>query len=432
MRILHVGNIANNAYNNAKFLRRKGVEADVLTYDYFHIMGQPEWEDARFDFVLDEFNPQWNQVDLQGFQCPSWFFREELASHVPNRRKQRFRGQFRLERLARDPVRWLHAFLTYRLLGAGGTDRHRPRLTDFLKVYPSRTWFQKWFRDYDLIQAYATEPIHAMLFAPERPYLAYEHGTMRDIPFENSTTGRLLALAYRKAGKVIITNPDVIGSARRLGLANIRFIPHPVDETKYCPQPTPLRDQLINRYQTGLILFAPSRHNWALKGNDRLIRAFAQFCKETASAPILILCEWGQQVDRSRTLIRELGLEKAVVWTAPLNKMRLIEYYNAADVVLDQFTIGTFGTVTPEAMACGKPVVLHFDRAIHEWCYAEMPPVLCAKEEKEIFRWMMDLDGNRQTCARIGQASREWIEKYHGWELVADRQIEIYRELLQQ
>jgi glycosyltransferase involved in cell wall biosynthesis len=59
-----------------------------------------------------------------------------------------------------------------------------------------------------------------------------------------------------------------------------------------------------------------------------------------------------------------------------------------------------------------------------------MPPVLSAKEEKEIFGWMVELGGSPQARAQIGQASREWIEKHHGWELVADRQIEIYRELL--
>lgn len=44
MRVLHVGNIAKNAYHNAEFLRRRGVEADVLCYDYPPIMGQPEWK----------------------------------------------------------------------------------------------------------------------------------------------------------------------------------------------------------------------------------------------------------------------------------------------------------------------------------------------------------------------------------------------------
>ena len=56
VRILHVGNIANNAYNNAKFLRRKGVEADVLCYDYTHVMANELWllhRLQRYDEVVD-------------------------------------------------------------------------------------------------------------------------------------------------------------------------------------------------------------------------------------------------------------------------------------------------------------------------------------------------------------------------------------------
>jgi glycosyltransferase involved in cell wall biosynthesis len=429
--VLHIGNIANNAYNNAKFLRRKGIEADVLCYDYTHVMGQPEWEDATIDGVLDEFNPQWDQVSLNGFQRPAWFIQEELAPRVPGRRKQRFRGQFRLERLARDPMGWAQVFVKYQLDCLLSGVEPRPRLMDFLKVYPCRKWFEQWFKGYDLIQAYATEPIHAMLFGRGQPYVAFEHGTMREIPFEDSTMGRLLTLAYRKAGKIIITNPDVISAANRLGLNNFLFIPHPVDETKYRPRPTSLRASLHERYQTDLILFAPSRHNWVLKGNDLLIRAFARLCKAVPQRPLLILCDWGQEMARSRQLIEELGIQARVAWIPPLSKMKLIDYYNASDVVLDQFTIGTFGTVTPEAMACAKPVVLHFDRQVHEWCYAEMPPVVTARTEEEIFTRLMELVEDPARRAAIGQASREWIVKYHGWELVADRQTAVYRELLQ-
>src|SRR5437867_7691925 len=93
MKILHVGNIANNAYNNAKFLRRKGVEADVLCYDYTHVMAQPEWEDAKFEEQPDEFHPRWDQYDLHGFKRPHWFLQEELARRVPGPRTQWFRSE---------------------------------------------------------------------------------------------------------------------------------------------------------------------------------------------------------------------------------------------------------------------------------------------------------------------------------------------------
>lgn len=429
MKVLHMGNIANNAYNNAKFLRRKGVEADVLCHDYRHVMGQPEWEDATFSGSVDEFEPDWTSIDLGDFCRPAWFKQENIIKGSVFR-KQLFKGQFRIENLAyRLPMLWLWILISYlkcRRTGSSPT----PCMLDVWSHARYRKRFEEWFDGYDLIQAYSTDPIDAWMFSGDRPYVAFEHGTMREIPFENSARGRLLSLAYRQAGKVVITNPNVVAAARRLGLSKFLFIPHPVDETKYRPLRTPLRESLVNRYQSELILFAPSRHNWALKGNDALLKAFARCIKSFPGKLVLILNEWGQEVAQSKALIEALGVGDRIVWTPPLNKMKLIEYYNAADVVLDQFTIGTFGTVTPEAMACGKPVMLYFAREVHEWCYGEMPPVVSARTEEQIFAGLMELLGSPGHRTAVGHASREWIEKYHGWELVADRHIEVYRELL--
>jgi glycosyltransferase involved in cell wall biosynthesis len=73
-RILHIGNIANNAYNNAKLLIRAGFECHVICYDYYHIMGCPEWEDADFDEPLDyHFSPDWAAVNTNGFERQRWF-----------------------------------------------------------------------------------------------------------------------------------------------------------------------------------------------------------------------------------------------------------------------------------------------------------------------------------------------------------------------
>ena len=84
--ILHVGNIANNAYLNSKFLREIGIKSDVLCYDYYHIMGCPEWEDAKIigDHGND-FNPDWEKVDLNGFKRPNWFFQNSLEEIAQQR-----------------------------------------------------------------------------------------------------------------------------------------------------------------------------------------------------------------------------------------------------------------------------------------------------------------------------------------------------------
>ena len=58
-RVLHIGNIANNAYVNAKILNKAGLDCDVMCYDYYHIMGCPEWEDADIEGeIKDQFSDQ--------------------------------------------------------------------------------------------------------------------------------------------------------------------------------------------------------------------------------------------------------------------------------------------------------------------------------------------------------------------------------------
>ena len=80
LRILHVGNIANNAFINARLLRTTGVECDVMCYDYYHIMGCPEWEEGDFSREPeDHFRPDWTRVEMKEFRRPRWFAQGPLA-----------------------------------------------------------------------------------------------------------------------------------------------------------------------------------------------------------------------------------------------------------------------------------------------------------------------------------------------------------------
>ncbi len=439
MRILHIGNIANNAYNNAKFLRRKGIEADVLCYDYRHVMAEPEWEEAEFETEVDEYHPDWSRVNLNGFRRPEWFrhitLNEQNRDHFKGRTR-RFRGQFRLEwklMRAKESVRAAGQYLKlwwsfHRLV------RHRRdplRYHDVSSAAPLVRYLSPFMKGYDIIQAYGLhEPRLALLGAPKTPLVAFEHGTMRDFPFEDNANGRWISLAYKKARKVIITNADSILAAKRMGLDNVEFIPHPIDETKFSPQLTPLTADLRNAQGCEFVLFCPARQNWALKGNDKVIRAVAEILKRGKLDAVLFLCAWGQEIDQSRQLIEELGIGSRVIWLPPLNKMNLVQFYNAADVVLDQFTLGAFGTTTPEAMACGKPVMLYFNDEVHKWCFPEMPPVVSTFTVQEISRRLVDLLNSPQERREMGRRARVWVEQYHGWELVANRHIRVYREIL--
>lgn len=435
MKVAHVGNIANIAYLNTKFLRRLGIEADLYYYDFDICLAQPEWEDANIEGEVDFMDQGWRKkVIIRDYQQPDWAHAISMGTRqwgikIPFANPQGGRFPAFLAKWQRRMNRLFPAWQQYRVVRNRlchlNIDITLKQSVFYFDIYR----FHEIVKSYDLIQAYGLEPINCLV--EQKPYIAYEFGTMRDIPFENSMRGRLLAVAYQQANQVIITNPDVLPMAKRLGLKNYVFIPHPVDEEKFCPGESQIRQQLEQEFGNDLVvLFAPARHDWAVKGTDKMIWAVGHLIKELKDTRIvLILTTWGQEIEKSKALIATEDIAHRVVWLPLLPKRKMVEYYRAADIVLDQFNIGTFGLATAEAMACGKPVVTHFDPKTHEWCFVEMPPVLRAYTKEDIFERLRELVKDPQEKQRIGQHSRDWIVRYHNWRRVAQEHIKVYRAI---
>ncbi len=74
IKILHIGNIANNGYIASTILNTDEVESHLLVMDYYHTHGCPEWESAEVEGDwLNDFLPAWHKVNLHGFQRPVWY-----------------------------------------------------------------------------------------------------------------------------------------------------------------------------------------------------------------------------------------------------------------------------------------------------------------------------------------------------------------------
>jgi glycosyltransferase involved in cell wall biosynthesis len=435
VRVLHVGNIANNAYLNAKLQRRAGIEADALC-DEWHIFAQPEWEDADLDGAFEAQEQLASHAAAVGWTRPDWVL--GLRSWDPDFGEEPWLEERLvvlkdLPRLAlrRQQLGSLYAPLRpvlgrdLRVLDLAHASMWRRRLERRVGS------LQALFAAYDVVQLYGLHPALLPLGLARVPYISFEHGTMREYPFEDFWRGRLLALGYRLSDRVLITNADVVEQARLLALeeGSYAFVPHPLDETRYRPGLSELRAE-VERDGFDFMLLCPSRHDWHVKGLDRLLYAFAELVRSDRPKAVLFFLDWGQEVQRSRTLVQELGVEGNVRWSPPLPKVRLIDAYRAADIVCDQFLIGTFGAVAPEAMACGTPVIMAFDDAIHKWCFSELPPVVDARTPEQIYSALRRLAEDEAERARLGQLGRDWIERHHGWRLVVDRHLEIYEEVL--
>ncbi len=130
---------------------------------------------------------------------------------------------------------------------------------------------------------------------------------------------------------------------------------------------------------------------WDVKGNDRLLNAFAKFLLEGNKAH-LTLMDWGYEEDvaAAKKLIKEHGIEENVTWMLPVSKPTLIKLINEADVVFDQFLFGSTGTLGLEAMSCGTPVCMHLGE-YHNRFYGEQAPVAEARTEEQIYHQMHKL-----------------------------------------
>lgn len=532
LRVLHIGNIANNAYLVAKFLRRAGVEADVLSYDYYHAMGTPEWEELSItrDYG-DDYRPRFSSDDIGNYERPRWFVSgpfalciqylmasassegRERADHlwnllkraqlsdtsrvaydrdpdalVPDRSRepwsrrltrffQRATGflvmlPYRSARLAGRVVYWsllamgfrgaadrffrlamglgvvritlnclvtvraAHSDLTrfkglrddFKTLFVGRPDQLS--LSDFVRYLAITEPLERLFSKYDIVQAYATDPI-LPLVCGKTPFVAFEHGTLRDFIRDNNPLHRLTALAYRKADHVFITNGDCQEHARWLGCENATAMLHPIDIEQHRQRDEDAIASLRERYGADLLLFCPIRHDWAVKGTDVHIRALPEICARVGGRVVLVLAPWGLQIDDSRCLIRKLGCEASVAWLErPLCRIELVRHMQAADVVLDQMTLPHFGATAPQALAAGTPVVMSYKPNSTAWIVEEPAPILPAFNPEEVTKAVIAaLDPAWRT--NFKDRARAWIDTHHHNDRVVRDHLTAYRRILE-
>ncbi len=385
-RVVLIGNLAGTAYAMLRPLARKGIDARLFVSRAEKTMALPQWEDPE----LKGSRPDW--LHVYG-PAPGG---SALGSGSIIRRLQSLLARI-------DTAR--------RLLGA-----------DLIHSFTG-SLFQSW--------------LWVLLFGvlKLKPYIACATGSdIRELAQGSGARSVLMRLYFRRAARTLLLNLDMGPLADGLGLSNAEFFPFAIDTRKYSPQP------VARRYgQEGeLLFFMPSHLDWGVtddapgrnstKGNDRFLRAFARALAEGARAH-LVLLDRGPDRLVARELIEELGIAKSVTFLGEMPKNELVELFRMADVVVDQFDVGAFGATGLEAMACGKPVMIHINDQCAARCYAELPPVLNCRSEAEI------LDAIRRARdvawrEEIGQKARAFIVRHHDAEAVGDRLIELYARIL--
>lgn len=172
----------------------------------------------------------------------------------------------------------------------------------------------------------------------------------------------------------------------------------------------------------GLTDSTPGRNS--TKGNDRFIRALLRAMDEGVDAECVIL-DRGPDRKIIRKMIESSKHGEKFFWRPHLNRDELFEEMANSDIVVDQFDVGGLGGLAIEAMAIGRAVLLHLETKGMPIVYPQLPPVLNAKSEEEIYQ-SIKANQDRGKPLEIGLRAHDWVNAYHSWKTCLDTLLFYY------
>ena len=366
-------NMANDGYLSVKGLRSIGVDAHLYYVSPTHVASLVEWEEGQVDYPKLGSQDSPNMLAFK-FTRPDWI--HPVFNQQGNA-----------------------ILFTRNLLS---------ELSDFDLIvghYPFAQFL------------YHLQFQHRIA----KPYIIYEAGMLRLLDNPNHPERDVMRV-YRDAPLIIYANVDMEPLLRLHGLEkHSTYLPLPVDTDKSLP---------AKHENDHLVFLHPTRHYHQEKGNDRLLAAFAEYVKRNPKAE-LRLCDWGgEDLAASKMLIYRYNLAGNVTWLPLMGKLDLIKEYQHADAVFDQYIYGATGSVTPEALSCGKPVCTRIVPELFRYWHGSAPPVLNAQEPHQIYEAMIQLE-DKNLRERVGEEGRKWVCEQQSLKFVAEHETDIHRKVLE-
>ena len=248
------------------------------------------------------------------------------------------------------------------------------------------------------------------------------------------------------------TNLDMGGKTEaalaRLGRSFHRIsVPmvYPGDEVALSALPEWLCQLIQDATAHRLSIVSHSRQHWirpdgysaeewrvATKHNDYLLRGFAAYCQRVPTAnPLLLLFDYGKDVEASKALIGELGIAPRVRWVPRCSRREILQLLRRADVCVAEFMEeGIWGGTAWEALACGRPVIqsVNFSgEGYRAFAGQDLPPILAARSTEDVTRHLLALHADEAGRMRVGDAGSRWFQENNGRKLAA-KYVDIIRK----
>lgn len=104
-----------------------------------------------------------------------------------------------------------------------------------------------------------------------------------------------------------------------------------------------------------------------------------------------------------------------------------MQFYKQADIIIDQVLCGSYGLLSVEAMALGKPVITYVkEEYMEKELYQELP--ICNAHPHNLYDVLQELLLDGRLRRERGQLGRHFVERYHDSSVVVEKLLAIYRQ----
>jgi len=418
MKIALIGNMNNNNFAIMRYLRNLGADAHLLLTS----------NDGKG--VLSHFKPESDTWEMENWQP---YIHQTSIPNVP------------LAALT-FPFSWLVALLTIVRSWMGLQDGWVQPISN-LQIIKEFGGYDRYIASGIVPAIFSRVPLQLDIFYP------YSIGVefLSSGEFVNGLNGTTslrqifrLAVRSRQAigiGEARYTFCNEMGptqsALRAIGVHPIKLAIPMVFSDEVLPEDIPnprIRDCILLLQRSRFTIMHHARLMWKNPGNfsvvdwknqnknnSWLLRAFAELIRLRPKLnPMLVILEYGPDVDLTKQLANELGVGSQIIWLPKMDRRDLMWLMQKIDVGVGEFyTIPKmiWGGTGWEVIAGGKPLLQGFNFEIGEFkqYYGyPPPPMLGVRKEQDILTHLVDMADHPVKREDIGQRAKEWFNRYNG------------------
>ena len=177
--------------------------------------------------------------------------------------------------------------------------------------------------------------------------------------------------------------------------------------------------ELKNKYK--FIAFQQISQDWSMrgaykidKGNNKLIIGFASYLNSNPvfkEDSLLILIEYGGDVEKSKKLINELEISENVLWFKKMKRKDLMALINIADICVGELGYRAWYSYCSimEFMAMKKPLVHHRNDLLYKSKGMDLYPMIDANTSVQVAETFIQYRADPDRFLNMGKLAYQWL-----------------------